>query len=338
MKALIIGIDGQDGYYLRNYLCGIGYEVFGVVRKKSAPYHTAIEESEKNYRQIFADLHDLSSLINAITEAEPDEIYNLAGQSEIPLSWRQPVLTAEVNALGVMRLLEAIRILDPKIRFFQASSSELYGDSGGVACTEETPFRPRNPYGSAKLFAHNCVENYREKYGLYACCGILFNHESPRRGIEFVTRKITTAAARIYLGLQEVLELGNLDAVRDWGSAEDYVRVMHLMLRQEKAKDYVIATGEPHTVREFVTTAFRALGVTLDWKGVDFEEVGRDGKNGRILVRVNPALYRLPKEDRILGDPQKARRELGFHPEHTFESLIGEIVRSDMALLTRSGI
>lgn len=337
MKALIIGVDGQDGYYLQNYLHDIGYEVFGVARKKSAPYYAAIAEDKKDYHQIFADLHDLSSLMNAVTEAEPDEIYNLAGQSEIPLSWRQPVLTADVNALGVMRLLEAIRIINPGIRFFQASSSELYGDSRGVACTEETPFKPRNPYGAAKLFAHNCVENYREKYGIYACCGILFNHESPRRGLTFVTRKITTAVARIYLGRQDVLELGNLDAVRDWGSAEDYVRAMWLMLQQEEAKDYVIATGVPHTVRDFASVAFRTLDINLAWEGTSLEEVGRDRESGRILVRVNPALYRLPKEDCIVGDPQKVRTELDFHPEHTFESLVEEIVRSDLALLARSG-
>lgn len=336
MKALIIGVDGQDGYYLQNYLHENGYEVFGVARKKSAPYHATAAEDETSYHQIYADLHDLSSLMNAVTEAEPDEIYNLAGQSEIPLSWRQPVLTAEVNALGVMRVLEAIRIIDPGIRFFQASSSELYGDSRDKICTEETPFKPRNPYGTAKLFAHNCVENYREKYGIYACCGILFNHESPRRGLTFVTRKITTSAARIYLGRQDVLELGNLDAVRDWGSAEDYVRAMWLMLQQEKAKDYVIATGEPHTVRDFVSTAFRTLGIALAWEGAGFEEVGRDKKSGRTLVRVNPALYRMPREDRIVGDPRRARAELGFRPAHTFESLVEEIVRSDLALLAGS--
>lgn len=332
MKALIIGVDGQDGYYLRNYLHEVGYEVFGVVRKKSAPYYAAVTEEKENYHQIYADLHDLSSLMNAVAESEPDEIYNLAGQSEIPLSWRQPVLTAEVNALGVMYLLEAIRLINPGIRFFQASSSELYGDSTGVVCTEETPFRPRNPYGTAKLFAHNCVANYREKYGIYGCCGILFNHESPRRGLTFVTRKITMAAAARVAGHRVPLLLGNLTAVRDWGYAGDYVRAMWLLLQQKEPKDVVIGTGEAHTVRDFASVAFACAGFPLEWDGAGTDERAYLKDSGQVAVKVDPALVREPLEDKILCDPTMLYKECGFQREFSFVDLVDMMVKHDICL------
>lgn len=337
MRALIIGADGQDGYYLREFLLGLGYEVTGVTRKKSVAGDSySADEKRDKYNSIFADLTDMSSLINAVLDSGPDEIYNLAGQSEIPLSWRQPLLTAEVNALGVMRILETIRIINPKIKMFQASSSELFGNDSKTICSEDTPFNPKNPYGISKLFAHKCVTNYRDRYGLYACCGILFNHESPKRSVDFVTRKISKAAAEWALGKKEPLYLGNLDAVRDWGSADDYVRAMWMLMQQEKAEDYVIATGIPHTVRDFVSTAFQVLGTKIIWDGKEFDEVGVDADSGQILVRVNPALFRFPREDSILGNPRKVREKLGFRPERTFEQLVRWMVKNDLSVLTGS--
>lgn len=338
MRALVIGADGQDGYYLCEYLLSLGYEVTGVTRKKSvAGSHFPAYEKRERYNSVYADLTDMPSIINAVREAGPEEIYNLAGQSEIPLSWRQPLLTADVNALGVMRLLETIRIVDPGIKLFQASSSELFGNDPQTAFTENTPFDPRNPYGVSKLFAHQCVRNYRDKYGLYACCGILFNHESPKRGLEYVTRKISRAAAQWAAGKKAPLLLGNLDAVRDWGSADDYVRAMWLLLQQEQPEDYVIATGVPHTVRDFATAAFQVVGTRLAWEGKDFDEVGVDMDSGQVLVRVDPALFRTPRQDRILGDPRKAREKLGFKPERTFSQLVEWMVKSDFALLAGGG-
>lgn len=331
MKALIVGEDGQDGYYLREYLLDIGYTVFGVTRKKSLPYRDEIQEEKPGrYNQIYADMNDFSSLLNAVIDVQPDEIYNLAGQSEIPLSWRQPLLTAEVNALGVMRLLESIRIVNPEIHFFQASSSELYGDSTGVLCTEKTPFCPRNPYGTAKLFAHHCVRNYREKYGIYACCGIMFNHESPRRRSEFVTRKITKAAASWATGCEKPLQLGNLKAVRDWGYAGDYVRAMWLLLQGQTPEDVVIATGEAHTVKEFADAAFSCAGIPLEWIGTGFEEHAVLKSNGKIAIQVNPSLVREPLEDKILADPSKLYQEYGFSRDYSFEQLIALMVKQDI--------
>ena len=336
MRALIVGSDGQDGYYLSKYLLELGYDVYGVVRKKTVGHQDADLDSAEKYHQIYADLTDFSSLINAVSEAEPDEIYNLAGQSEIPLSWRQPSLTAEVNALGVIRLLETIRLVNPAIRFFQASSSEMFGGTSSRALNEESVFHPRNPYGTSKVFAHWCVDNYRTRYGLFACCGILFNHESPRRGPEFVTRKISMAAAKIHLSRQECLPLGNLGAIRDWGHAADYVRGMRLLLQQDTPRDYVIATGEPHSVRDFATAAFRAVGRELLWKDDGLEETAYDARTGKRLVYVDPALFRFPAEDCIMGDSSKIRRELNFQCQYTFEQLVREMVERDVALLKKT--
>lgn len=335
MRALVIGVDGQDGFYLTEFLHSKGYEVYGVVRKKTKLLTENSEPKSARYHQIFADLMDFVSIVNAIREANPDEIYNFAGQSEIPLSWNQPIITAQVNGVGVMLLLEAIRMLNPRIKLFQASSSEMFGQNPNQPLTEQSAFMPRNPYGTAKLFAHWFIANYREKYGIFCCSGILFNHESPRRGPEFVTRKITMAAAAISLGYQDALELGDLNAVRDWGYAGDYVRAMWLMLQQDVPKDYIIATGKGHTVREFATCAFAAAGIDLEWTGDGYGEVGFNKKTGETVVRVNPKLCRNQKNDVIRANPSNIQRELGFIPEHSFDEMITEMISFDKALLLR---
>lgn len=336
-RALVTGVEGQDGYYLSQFLSQMGYEVFGIVRKKAQHDPQKGSLSNPSYQRIYADMMEFSSLFSCIQETRPDEIYNLAGLSEVPHSWKQPTLTAEVNAVGVLRLLEAARLCNPDIRFLQSSTSEIFALSDKPLC-ETSPIAPRNPYGTAKVFGQWITTNYRESYGMYACSAILFNHESPRRGIEFVTRKITSAAARIRLGLQDVLELGNLDAVRDWGSARDYVRGMWLMLQQDQPQDYVMATGIPHTVRDFATIAFATLGMDLVWEGEELDEVARDRETGRIVVRVNPKFYRYPKEDRIVGDPSRIQKELGFFPEQSFESMVKEIVMQDYAALKKENL
>lgn len=333
MRALIFGSDGQDGYYLARFLLTQGYQVFGVVRKKTRYQQDTQLMSLENYHQIFADLTDFSSIISAIMEAQPDEIYNLAGQSEIPISWRQPSLTAEVNALGVVRILEAIRIVNQSIRFFQASSSEMFGNNRDIPLNESSALQPRNPYGTSKVFAHWTVGNYRTQYQLYACSGILFNHESPQRGPEFVTRKISKAVAEIKLGLRERLELGDIYAVRDWGHAADYVRAMWMMLQQPQPGDYVIASGVGHTVKEFAQIAFQTAGINLVWEGSGIGEVARDAATGNVVVKIDPKLHRNIADDRIVGNPTRAREELGFVPEYSFESLIEEIVLSDLKRL-----
>ena len=333
MRALVLGSDGQDGRYLTSYLDQCGYEVFGVIRKKAVSGDAEIQEGQPKNNQIYADLNDFTSLLAAIDEAKPQEVYNLAGQSEIPMSWKQPLLTAEVNALGVLRVLEAIRILDPGIRFFQASSSELFGCNNGTPCNEESPMKPRNPYGTAKLFAHHCVANYRENYGMFACSGILFNHESVRRPPNFVTRKITQAAAEAALGSKNVLRLGNLDAVRDWGAAEDYVRAMHLLLQHDKAQDVVIATGEPHTVRDFVTEAYASAGRQVEWSGHGLDETARFADSGETAVLVDPAFVRKPLLDRIIADPKKLYEEYGFQRHYSFQELVRSMVQHDIELI-----
>ena len=337
MRALVFGSDGQDGYYLVRLLLKKGYQVYGAVRKK-ARYQRDIRLNEiAEYQEIFADLTDFSSLINAIAESKPTEIYNLAGQSEIPVSWRQPSLTAEVNALGVVRILEAIRIVNPAIRFFQASSSEMFGSNHLIPLNEDSILKPRNPYGTSKLFAHWSVSNYREQYGLFACSGILFNHESPMRGIEFVTRKIAKAAAEIKLGKLDVIKLGNIYAVRDWGHAEDYVRAMWMMLQQPQPKDFVIATGVGHTVKEFAEEAFRMVDIELVWEGSGMEEMARNAETGNLVIQIDPQLYRHVKHDCIVGDPSRVKRELGFVPQHSFTQIIREIVMTDLKRLRESG-
>jgi GDPmannose 4,6-dehydratase len=315
-RALITGITGQDGSYLAELLLDKGYEVFGVVRRLSAPNVWRIQHLLEKITLLQADLLDQLSLIKAVEVSQPDEFYNLAAMSFVPSSWDQPMLTGEFNAQGVTRALEAIRAVNPKIRFYQASSSEMYGRVREVPQTEMTPFYPRSPYGVSKVFGHYITVNYRESYDLFAVSGILFNHESPRRGIEFVTRKVTDGVARIKLGLTDKLMLGNRDAKRDWGFSGDYVRAMWMMLQQDRADDYVIATGEAHSVQELVEVAFEYAG--LDWR----KHVGVDQR------------YIRPAEvDLLIGTPEKARKELGWEPSVDFKGLVHMMVDADLARL-----
>ena len=315
-RALITGVSGQDGSYLAELLLGKGYEVWGVVRRLSAENYERIDHIRERLHLVQADLLDQSSLAAALVQAEPDEVYNLAAQSFVPTSWTQPVLTAEFTAVGVTRLLEAIRTVNPKIRFYQASSSEMYGKVRAVPQDEETPFYPRSPYGVAKVYGHFITVNYRESYDMHCTSGILFNHESPRRGIEFVTRKVSDGVARIKLGLQTELAMGNLDAQRDWGFAGDYVDAMWRMLQQDDADDYVIATGETHSVERLVEVAFAHVG--LDW---------------RDHVVLDERFVRPAEVDLLIGAPAKAREGLGWTPTVTFEELIQMMVDADLERL-----
>jgi GDPmannose 4,6-dehydratase len=316
-RAVITGITGQDGSYLAEQLLANGYEVTGVVRRSSAPNYWRIEHLLPRISLRPADLLDQLSLLRLIQDVRPHEFYNLAAMSFVPASWDQPLLTGDFNAMGVTRLLEAVRQVDPAIKIYQASSSEMYGRVREVPQTEVTPFYPRSPYGVSKVFGHYITVNYRESYGLFAVSGILFNHESPRRGLEFVTRKVTDGVARIKLGLADHLALGNLDAKRDWGFAGDYVRAMWMMLQQPHAEDYVIATGISHSVRELVELAFGHAG--LEWQK---------------YVRTDPALLRPAEVDHLIGDASKAKRVLGWQPKVTFEGLITMMVDEDLARLS----
>ncbi len=316
--ALITGITGQDGSYLAEFLLEKGYRVVGMVRRSSTVNFQRIEHIQDRVILVPGDLLDQMSLVDALQEYEPQEVYNLAAQSFVPTSWRQPVFTGEVTALGVTRMLEAIRIVNPKIRFYQASSSEMFGKVRESPQRETTPFYPRSPYGVAKVYGHWITVNYRESYGIFACSGILFNHESPRRGLEFVTRKVTYGAAKIKLGLANDLHLGNLDARRDWGYAGDYVRAMWLMLQQDKPDDYVVGTGETHSVRELCQVAFSYLD--LDWEK---------------YVVVDPRFYRPAEVDLLVSAPDKARRVLGWEPKVSFEELIHMMVDADLELLRK---
>jgi len=315
-KALITGITGQDGSYLAEFLLGQGYEVLGMVRRSSTVTFGRVEHIQDRITLVHGDLLDQTSLIDIMREHQPDEIYNLAAQSFVPVSWKQPVLTGEFTALGVTRMLEAMRSAVPEARFYQASSSEMFGKVREVPQTEHTPFYPRSPYGVAKVYGHWITVNYRESYDLFACSGILFNHESPRRGLEFVTRKVTYGAALIKLGLAHELRLGNLDARRDWGYAGDYVKAMWLMLQQDQPDDYVVGTGETHSVRELCQVAFGRLG--LDWQK---------------HVVVDPEFYRPAEVDLLVSDPAKARKVLGWQPEVSFVGLIERMVDADLAHL-----
>jgi GDPmannose 4,6-dehydratase len=314
--ALITGITGQDGSYLAEWLLGRGYDVHGVVRRSSTENFQRIEHLRGRLSLHQADLLDQTSLAAVLARVRPGEVYNLAAQSFVPVSWQQPVLTAEFTAVGVTRLLDAVRQACPDARFYQASSSEMFGRVLETPQRETTPFYPRSPYGVAKVYGHYITVNYRESYGMFACSGILFNHESPRRGLEFVTRKVTDGAARIQLGLAKELRLGNLDAKRDWGFAGDYVRAMWLMLQQDQPDDYVVATGETHTVRELVETAFGCVG--LDW---------------RKYVVQDPALVRPAEVDLLIGDATKARQVLGWQPRVGFTELVRMMVEADLASL-----
>jgi GDPmannose 4,6-dehydratase len=315
-RALITGITGQDGSYLAELLLEKGYDVFGVIRRLSAPNVWRIEHLLGRVTLLQADLLDQLSLIKAVDQVRPAEFYNLAAMSFVPASWDQPMLTGEFNSQGVTRCLEAIRQVDPSIRFYQASSSEMFGKVREVPQTELTPFHPRSPYGVSKVFGHYITVNYRESYGLFACSGILFNHESPRRGLEFVTRKVTDGVARIKLGLAADLKLGNLDAHRDWGFAGDYVRAMWLMLQQDQPDDYVVATGTAHSVQQLVEVAFGHAG--LDW---------------RRHVKTDPALLRPAEVDHLIGDPSRATQVLGWEPTVDFDGLVKMMVEADLARL-----
>jgi GDPmannose 4,6-dehydratase len=314
--ALITGITGQDGSYLAEFLLSEGYRVVGMVRRSSTVNFQRIEHIQDQVTLVPGDLLDQMSLVDALREYKPREVYNLAAQSFVPTSWRQPVFTGEATALGVTRVLEAIRIVNPEIRFYQASSSEMFGKVRATPQDEHTPFYPRSPYGVAKVYGHWITVNYRESYDLFACSGILFNHESPRRGLEFVTRKVTHGAARIKLGLAGDLRLGNLDSRRDWGFAGDYVRAMWLMMQQEKPDDYVVGTGQTHSVRELCEVAFSQLD--LDWQD---------------YVVVDPKFYRPAEVDLLVSDPSKAKRVLGWEPQVGFEALIQMMVDADLELL-----
>jgi GDPmannose 4,6-dehydratase len=367
-KALITGITGQDGAYLAEFLLKKGYEVHGIKRRTSMFNTARIDhlyqdphEKERNFVLHHGDMTDSSSLTHIIEKVQPDELYNLAAQSHVAVSFEEPEYTANSDALGTLRLLETIRILrlTDKTKFYQASTSELYGKVQEVPQTEKTPFYPRSPYAVAKLYSYWIVVNYREAYNIYACNGILFNHESPVRGETFVTRKITRALARIVLGLQDCVYLGNMDAKRDWGHARDYVEMQWLMLQQDKPDDFVIATGVQHSVREFVERAAGELGITLGWEGKGVEEIGivdsfedkgerekvkglkeenKGLKEGDVIVRVDPRYFRPTEVESLLGDPSKAKEELGWEPKITFDELVKEMVQADLEEARRDAL
>jgi GDPmannose 4,6-dehydratase len=345
--ALITGITGQDGAYLAEFLLAKGYSVHGIKRRASSFNtdridHLYQDPHEKNVRLRlhYGDLTDSTNLIRIIQEVQPDEIYNLAAQSHVAVSFETPEYTANSDAVGTLRVLEAIRILglEKKTRFYQASTSEMFGKVQETPQRESTPFYPRSPYGAAKVYAYWITVNYREAYGIYACNGILFNHESPLRGETFVSRKITRALTRISLGLQDSLHLGNLDSRRDWGHARDYVRAQWLMMQQEVPEDFVIATGKQFSVRDFVVSAGARLGMKINWKGKGVEEVGVDSKSGRTLIRVDSRYFRPTEVESLLGDPTKAREKLGWTAEVTFEELVAEMVASDLEAAKRDAL
>ncbi|MTV37412.1 GDP-mannose 4,6-dehydratase [Duganella radicis] len=333
-KALVTGITGQDGAYLAELLLEKGYEVTGTYRRTSSVNFWRIEElgiqSHPNLKLVEYDLTDLSSSIRLMQTVQPDEVYNLAAQSFVGVSFEQPVTTAEITGVGPVNLLEAIRIVNPKIRFYQASTSEMFGKVQAVPQKEDTPFYPRSPYGVAKLYAHWMTVNYRESYGIFGSSGILFNHESPLRGREFVTRKITDSVAKIHLGKLDVLELGNLDAKRDWGFAKEYVEGMWRILQADHPDTYVLATNRTETVRDFVSMAFKAVDVALEWSGSADHEIGTCKKTGKVLVRVNPKFYRPAEVELLIGDPAKATKELGWKPSTTLEELCQMMVEADL--------
>jgi GDPmannose 4,6-dehydratase len=346
-KALITGITGQDGSYLAEFLLDKGYEVHGVKRRASSFNTDRIDhlyqdphERQVRLRLHYGDLTDATNLIRIVQDVQPDEIYNLAAQSHVGVSFETPEYTANSDALGTLRILEAIRILglQKKTRFYQASTSEMFGAVRETPQRETTPFYPRSPYGAAKVYGHWITVNYREAYGLFACSGILFNHESPCRGETFVTRKITRALTRIREGLESCLYLGNLDSLRDWGHARDYVRAQWLMLQQPVAEDFVIASGIQHSVREFVTLAASQLGMKLEWRGTGSEEQAVNTDTGNVIVRIDPRYFRPTEVDSLLGDATKARTKLGWHPEIDFQSLVKEMVESDLENARRDAV
>ena len=333
-KAIITGITGQDGAYLAELLLEKGYEVYGTYRRTSSVNFWRIEElgiaNNKNLHLVEYDLTDQANSIRMVSDIQPNEIYNLAAQSFVGVSFEQPLATAHITGLGCVHLLEAIRIVNPKIKFYQASTSEMFGEVQAIPQVESTPFYPRSPYGVAKLYAHWMVINYRESYDIFGCSGILFNHESPLRGREFVTRKITDSVAKIKLGKQECLELGNMNAKRDWGFAKEYVEGMWRMLQAEKPDTYLLATNRTQTVRDFVTMAFKAIDVELEFQGKGEDEIAIDKATGKTVVKVNPKFYRPAEVDLLIGDPEKAKRVLGWEPDTTLEELCAMMVKEDL--------
>ncbi|MCW5205630.1 GDP-mannose 4,6-dehydratase [Desulfobulbus sp. F5] len=345
--ALITGVTGQDGAYLAEFLLEKGYMVHGLKRRSSLFNTDRVDhlyqdphEQDVRFKLHHGDLTDSTNLIRIVQEVQPDEIYNLAAQSHVAVSFEAPEYTANSDALGTLRLLEAIRILslESKTRFYQASTSELFGKVQEIPQTEKTPFYPRSPYGVAKLYSYWITVNYREAYNMYCCNGILFNHESPIRGETFVTRKITRALARIKLGLQDALFLGNLNSLRDWGHAKDYVRMQWLMLQQEQPEDFVIATGVQHSVREFVEIAAEELGMSIAWQGSGLEEIGIERKSGKTIVRIDPRYFRPTEVETLLGDPSKAKEKLGWEPKISFEELVREMIVADLRIAERDQI
>ncbi|QGX63275.1 GDP-mannose 4,6-dehydratase [Alteromonas mediterranea] len=332
--AVITGITGQDAAYLAELLLSKGYTVYGTYRRTSSVNFWRIEElgikENPNLHLVEYDLTDLSSSVRLLQSSKATEVYNLAAQSFVGVSFDQPLTTAEITGIGPVNLLEAIRIVNPKIKFYQASTSEMFGQVQAIPQVESTPFYPRSPYGVAKLYAHWMVINYRESYDIFATSGILFNHESPLRGQEFVTRKITDSVAKIKLNMLDVLELGNMDAKRDWGFAKDYVEGMWRMLQAEKADTYVLATNRTETVRDFVTMSFKAAGIDIEWKGKGEDEKAYNKENGKLVVKVNPKYYRPAEVDLLIGNPEKAKRDLGWEPKTTLEELCQMMVEADL--------
>jgi len=332
-KAFITGITGQDGSYLAELLLEKGYEIHAILRRASVFTTQRIEHifKHKNLFTYHGDLTDSSNIHRLLMQIKPDEIYNLAAQSHVAVSFEVPEYTADVVGLGVIRILDAVRDLGPNCKYYQASTSELFGGIPGTEPqSETTPFYPKSPYGAAKLYAYWVTVNYRESYNLFACNGILFNHESPRRGETFVTKKITQAVARIYQGRQNVLKLGNLDAKRDWGHAKDFVYAQWLMLQQDKPQDYVIATGETHTVREFVELSFKEVDIDIEWQGIGVEEKGIDSNTGKVLVEIDEKYFRPAEVELLLGDPSKAEKELGWKRQFSFKELVSGMVKYDL--------
>lgn len=333
-KAIITGVTGQDGAYLAQLLLQKGYKVYGTYRRTASVNFWRMEElgilEHENLHLVEYDLTDQANTIHMVMDIRPDEIYNLAAQSFVGVSFDQPLATAQITGLGCVHLLEAIRIVNPKIRFYQASTSEMFGKVQAIPQVESTPFYPRSPYGVAKLYAHWMVINYRESYDIFACSGILFNHESPLRGQEFVTRKITDSVAKIKLGKLDVLELGNMDAKRDWGYAKEYVEGMYLMLQAKKPDTFVLATNRTETVRDFVTMSFMAVGIELEWNGSAEDETATDKATGRVVVKVNSKFYRPAEVDLLIGNPQKAKDILGWEPKTSLEELCSMMVKEDL--------
>jgi GDPmannose 4,6-dehydratase len=337
-KAIITGVTGQDGAYLAELLLSKGYEVYGAYRRTSSVSFWRMEElgicGRPGLTLVEFDLTDLSAAVRLLEKVQPDEVYNLAAQSYVGVSFEQPITTAEITGLGAVNLLEAIRIVNPAIRFYQASTSEMFGKVQSIPQDESTPFYPRSPYGVAKLYAHWMTVNYRESYGIFGSSGILFNHESPLRGTEFVTRKITDAVAAIHLGKRDILELGNLDAKRDWGFAKEYVDGMWRMLQVDEPDTYVLATNRTESVRDFVTLACKAVGISIEWRGANEAEQGIDSESGSVIVKVNPAFYRPAEVDLLIGNPAKAKERLGWEAQTSLEDLCAMMVQADIRRLS----